>query len=91
MGAFQVSMKSETQINFPHFLTRSESRLHLAHLQRGSAAESTLPMNPEMDLNDDGYAADPHDDTFADAAARMTDDDWDADNAWLASAGWGEM
>ena len=48
-------------------------------------------MNPEMDLNDDGYAADPHDDTFADAAARMTDDDWDADNAWLASAGWGEM
>lgn len=30
-------------------------------------------------------------DAFADAASRMTREDWDADNDWLASAGWGEM
>ena len=28
---------------------------------------------------------------FADAAESMSREDWDADNDWLASAGWGEM
>ena len=28
---------------------------------------------------------------FTDAAAHMSREDWDADNDWLASAGWGEM
>jgi hypothetical protein len=28
---------------------------------------------------------------FADACGQMTREDWDADNDWLASAGWGEM
>ena len=28
---------------------------------------------------------------FTDAASHMTREDWDADNDWLASAGWGEM
>jgi hypothetical protein len=28
---------------------------------------------------------------FADAAGQMSREDWDADNDWLASAGWGEM
>ena len=28
---------------------------------------------------------------FADAAGQMTPEDWDADNDWLAGAGWGEM
>jgi hypothetical protein len=28
---------------------------------------------------------------FADACGSMTREDWDADNDWLASAGWGEM
>ena len=28
---------------------------------------------------------------FADACGQMTQEDWDADNDWLASAGWGEM
>ena len=28
---------------------------------------------------------------FADACDQMTPADWDADNDWLASAGWGEM
>lgn len=28
---------------------------------------------------------------FIDAASRMSREDWDADNDWLASAGWGEM
>ena len=30
-------------------------------------------------------------DAFADACGQMTREDWDADNDWLASAGWGEM
>jgi len=30
-------------------------------------------------------------DAFSDAASRMSREDWDADNDWLASAGWGEM
>ena len=30
-------------------------------------------------------------DAFADACGQMTQADWDADNDWLASAGWGEM
>ncbi len=28
---------------------------------------------------------------FIDAASSMSPEDWDADNDWLASAGWGEM
>jgi hypothetical protein len=28
---------------------------------------------------------------FSDAAGSMSPEDWDADNDWLASAGWGEM
>jgi uncharacterized Zn ribbon protein len=28
---------------------------------------------------------------FIDAAGSMSPEDWDADNDWLASAGWGEM
>lgn len=33
----------------------------------------------------------PDNDSFADACGQMTREDWDADNDWLASAGWGEM
>lgn len=33
----------------------------------------------------------PDNDAFADACGQMTREDWDADNDWLASAGWGEM
>jgi len=39
--------------------------------------------------HDDEYAAD--NSAFIDAASRMSREDWDADNDWLASAGWGEM
>jgi hypothetical protein len=28
---------------------------------------------------------------FCDACSSMSPEDWDADNDWLASAGWGEM
>ncbi len=28
---------------------------------------------------------------FVDACGQMSPEDWDADNDWLASAGWGEM
>ena len=30
-------------------------------------------------------------DAFLTAVDMMTPEDWDADNDWLASAGWGEM
>lgn len=33
----------------------------------------------------------PEQQAFTDAAAHMSQEDWDADNAWLESAGWGEM
>ena len=33
----------------------------------------------------------PEQQAFEDAAVHMTPEDWDADNDWLASAGWGEM
>jgi len=41
----------------------------------------------------DGGVSNPDADNqaFADAAGQMTPEDWDADNDWLASAGWGEM
>ena len=39
--------------------------------------------------HDDEYAAENA--AFIDAASRMSPEDWDADNDWLASAGWGEM
>ena len=35
--------------------------------------------------------ADANNQAFADACGSMTPEDWDADNDWLASAGWGEM
>ena len=37
------------------------------------------------------YCERPDSDGFADACGMMTQEDWDADNDWLASAGWGEM
>ena len=37
------------------------------------------------------YEAEADNDAFADACGQMTQADWDADNDWLASAGWGEM
>lgn len=39
---------------------------------------------PEPDADADNQA-------FADACGSMSREDWDADNDWLASAGWGEM
>ena len=33
----------------------------------------------------------PEQQAFDDAVVHMSQEDWDADNAWLASAGWGEM
>ena len=47
-------------------------------------AEGTSDEEPE-------YYERPDSDGFADACGMMTQDDWDADNDWLASAGWGEM
>ena len=37
-------MKPEIQIYFPHFLTRSESRLHLRHLKRGDLPQKVTTM-----------------------------------------------
>jgi hypothetical protein len=33
----------------------------------------------------------PEQQAFDDAVVHMSQEDWDADNDWLASAGWGEM
>jgi len=33
----------------------------------------------------------PEQQAFEDAVCHMSQEDWDADNAWLESAGWGEM
>ena len=51
---------------------------------------------PEMNLADGNANPDEEPECcdnqyFADACGMMTQDDWDADNDWLASAGWGEM
>jgi hypothetical protein len=43
---------------------------------------------PEPEYADDAEA---NNQAFADAAGQMTREDWDSDNDWLASAGWGEM
>jgi hypothetical protein len=40
---------------------------------------------------DDDFTSDADKKAFEDAACHMSQDDWDADNDWLASAGWGEM
>ena len=40
-------------------------------------------------MDDIGREADKQ--AFIDACASMSAGDWDADNDWLASAGWGEM
>ena len=42
--------------------------------------------DPDNNLPDDFDSQ-----AFADAASHMSQEDWDADNDWLASAGWGEM
>jgi len=39
----------------------------------------------------DDAERDADNDAFTDAVSRMSREDWDADNDWLASAGWGEM
>ena len=42
-------------------------------------------------VNNYNDQSDRDNDAFADACSQMTQEDWDADNDWLASAGWGEM
>jgi hypothetical protein len=39
----------------------------------------------------DNWCREADNQAFADACGQMTREDWDADNDWLASAGWGEM
>ena len=39
----------------------------------------------------DEFASDADRRAFTDAVCHMSQEDWDADNDWLASAGWGEM
>lgn len=45
----------------------------------------------EAEWNEREQEAELNTQRFADACGRMSQDDWDADNAWLESAGWGEM
>lgn len=73
----------------------------LLQLLDDTAANGTPDMEPDMcrTIRDEvaragGMTTDrtqPRDTSFEDAASHMTPEDWDADNDWLASAGWGEM
>jgi len=51
----------------------------------GDVADANMTPEDREWLDRDDNAA------FGDAASHMTPEDWDADNDWLASAGWGEM
>lgn len=55
----------------------------------GEMAEPEAEPDPEGDQ--DRAEREANNQAFADAASRMSREDWDADNDWLASAGWGEM
>ena len=48
---------------------------------------TTNPTVPEPE----DFASDADRMAFNDAVCHMSQEDWDADNDWLASAGWGEM
>ena len=60
-------------------------------LDRGRGAWYTPGMNTTNPIDPDDLASDADRRAFTDAAAHMSQEDWDADNDWLASAGWGEM
>lgn len=47
------------------------------------------PTNP--DNSNDDFPSNIDRQAFFDACYAMQQEDWDADNDWLASAGWGEM
>lgn len=48
-------------------------------------------MTPNDPIDPEDLASDADRQAFADAVSHMSQEDWDDDNAWLASAGWGEM
>jgi len=52
--------------------------------------EQVAAFNRQYEAQDDAERK-ANNDAFSDAASRMSREDWDADNDWLASAGWGEM
>ena len=51
----------------------------------------TDPMETTTNPTPDDLASDADRRAFEDAVCHMSQEDWDADNDWLASAGWGEM
>jgi aspartokinase len=52
--------------------------------------EQVAAFNRQYEAQDDAERK-ANNDAFIDAASQMSREDWDADNDWLASAGWGEM
>jgi hypothetical protein len=52
--------------------------------------EQVAAFNRQYEAQDDAERT-ANNDAFTDAASQMSREDWDADNDWLASAGWGEM
>ncbi len=54
-------------------------------------AERQLEAQVEMDALRAEAQAEMDNQCFCDACDSMTQADWDADNDWLASSGWGEM
>jgi hypothetical protein len=53
--------------------------------------DSLCPACEEARETMDDLSREADNQAFADACGNMTREDWDADNDWLASAGWGEM
>jgi hypothetical protein len=61
------------------------------HRSRRGFARPVGPSNERHTMTDPKTPKTPDQQAFEDAAAHMSQEDWDADNDWLASAGWGEM
>jgi hypothetical protein len=63
----------------------------MGQLQTRQQPQKATTMNPIEPTDDDDFTSDADRQAFEDACCSMSEEDWDADNDWLASAGWGEM
>ena len=85
-------MTSRTGIGYNGRMTHPHHEGCCAGCGRMAPIDDTeLCVSCEENLNALIDERDADNQSFADACANMTPEDWDADNDWLASAGWGEM